>query len=405
VSRPVAALAAGAATFALVLAVSVLAWGDASSFRAHPGGAVFGQGARTVVVLLATGFVLYVCGLALLRHASASTGAVLALAAAIQLAPLAGPLLASTDAWTYWDYGRLAAVHDANPYVDHPAAFPGDPALLAMGSRWREETSVYGPAFTLVSEPLARAAGDSRSAAAWEYKTLAALAALVAAVLASRLARRAALAAAFVGWNPVLAVHFAGGGHNDAWVGALTLAALTLAAARRWNASGVSWVLAIAVKWVPIVFLGLHLLESRARRRPIGVAGLVSCAALVAAVASWRYGWRWLAAVAPLARHAHLETRYALPHRLQGLGVSREVALGLAAAALVVGLVWLARGAAHGHARLALSACLLLATTPYLAVWYLGWAVPLAAADDDDKLARVGVLAFSAYLLPQTIPL
>jgi hypothetical protein len=43
-------------------------------------------------------------------------------------------------------------------------------------------------------------------------------------------------------------------------------------------------------------------------------------------------------------------------------------------------------------------------TTPYLVVWYLGWAVPLAAVDEDDRLARAGVLVLCAYLLPQTIP-
>jgi hypothetical protein len=185
----------------------------------------------------------------------------------------------------------------------------------------------------------------------------------------------------------------------------LTLAALALAVARRWNSAGAAWALAIAVKWVPIVFLVLHLLERRARRRPLGVAGLLVTAGVVAVLASWRYGWRWLAAVVPLARNAQLETRYSFPHRLQALGLPRDAALALAATVLAVGLLWLAREAAHGRARLALAACVLLVTTPYLAVWYLGWAVPLAAADDDDRLARIGTLALSAYLLPQTIPL
>src|SRR5207247_639212 len=131
---------------------------------------------------------------------------------------------------------------------------------------------------------------------------------------------------------------------------------------------------------------GLHLLARRARRRPLGVAGLVLTAAVVAALASWRYEWRWLGAVAPLARNAQLETQYSFPHRLQALGLPRDASLALAAAMLAVGLAWLAREAAHGRARLALAACILLVTTPYLAVWYLGWAVPLAAADDDDRL-------------------
>ena len=38
-----------------------------------------------------------------------------------------------------------------------------------------------------------------------------------------------------------------------------------------------------------------------------------------------------------------------------------------------------------------------------LVVWYLGWVVPLAAAEDDD--AAIGIsLLLCAYLLPQTIP-
>ena len=65
----------------------------------------------------------------------------------------------------------------------------------------------------------------------------------------------------------------------------------------------------------------------------------------------------------------------------------------------------LTRRALRGHARLGLAACLLLATTPYLAVWYLGWAVPLAAADDETDVPLAVAVIFSAYLLPQTIPL
>jgi hypothetical protein len=60
-------------------------------------------------------------------------------------------------------------------------------------------------------------------------------------------------------------------------------------------------------------------------------------------------------------------------------------------------------GRDRGRARLGLAACLVLATTPYLAVWYLGWAVPLAAADDDDAAIGISIL-LCAYLLPQTIP-
>jgi hypothetical protein len=72
--------------------------------------------------------------------------------------------------------------------------------------------------------------------------------------------------------------------------------------------------------------------------------------------------------------------------------------------AFAIGLLLLARQALRGRARLSLAACLVLAVTPYLVVWYLAWAVPVAAADEE-RWGRLGCLAFSAYLLPQTIPL
>ena len=342
--------------------------------------------------------------LALLVVARTRLAVVAALAAAIQLAPLTAPLLLSTDAWTYWLYGRIAAVHDANPYVDEPAEFPDDPAFPWIGEDWRDSTSVYGPAFTLASEPLARAAGESEDAAAWIFKALAGGCALAAALLAARVSRRPAFAAAFVGWNPLLALHLAGGGHNDAWMAALVLAALALGASGRRQAAGVAWALAVFVKWIPIVFLALRSLEARAAGRRGGHVGLLAATAIVVGLATARYGVDWLQAFGPLARNANQETSYALPHRLEQLGVPDTLAVGLFAAAFLAAFVWLALEARRGRARLGLTAALLLLATPYLAPWYAVWAVPLAAADDD-RVAQAICLALCAYLLPQTVPL
>jgi hypothetical protein len=400
VTRARGALAAGVAVLALVAAASALAWRDGSPLRPSAGA----DGEPLLLVLLATALAAYLAGLWLLRGSAPAVGAVVALALAVQLVPLAAPLLLSTDAWTYWAYGRIAAVEGANPYRDPPSEFPASPAYPAMGSDWRDRTTVYGPGFTLVSEPLALAAGSSADAAAWQYKGLAALASAASVLLAARLARRRALAAAFVGWNPVLAVHLAGGGHNDAWVGALVLAALALARAGRPRTGGAVWAAAIAVKWVPVVFLALSALEARATGRRLGLAGLALGAGVVAAFGTWRYGLSWLDVVEPLAENAALETSYALPHRLEQLGVGDAAATAVALVALAVGLALLARQAFRGRARFGLAACLLLAVTPYLIVWYLAWAVPLAAADED-RWGRLGCLAFTAYLLPQTLPL
>lgn len=354
--------------------------------------------------MLALAFAFYLAGLLLLRRGPRALRAVLCAAVVIQLLPLAGPLLVSTDAWTYWEYGRIAAVNGGDPYVDTPREFPDDPAYAMAGADWRDTTSVYGPAFTLLSEAVALVSGSSAAAAAWIFKVLAALGVLACTVLAARLARDKAYAAALVGWNPLFAIHFAGGGHNDSILIALTLAALALAATGRRQHAGAAWALAILIKWVPLVFFALRAVAARAESRRVGHAGFGITAAVIAGLATWRYGIDWLRSFGPLVRNAAEQSSYALPHRLEQLGVPYGLALAVAGVALVVGLAWLAREASRGRVRLGLAGCLLLATTPWLTPWYAIWALPLAAAEDDRR-AQLISLGFCAYLLPQAIPL
>ena len=393
-----ARLAPGLLVFACVAGCTALAWPGDSPIVPQAGGALVGRAgwAWAFLGLLALAFVAYLAGL----HRIARGGVpvplrwVVVLALAVQLVPLGAPLMLSSDAWTYWMYGRIAAVHDANPYEDPPSAFPDDPAYEWAGERWRDSTSVYAPGFTLASEPIALAAGESHNAAAWLYKALAALAACATVLLAARFASRPALAAAFVGWNPLLAVHLAGGGHNDAWVGALLLAALAT------QAKGVAWAFGAAVKWIPLVLLPLQAL---ATRRRAGLGGFVVATSAIVALATWRYGFAWVDAFGPLADNARETTSYALPRRLSQLGVPEDAAIALFALLFAVVYLVLARAAWRGRARLALASVALLACAPYVTPWYLAWVVPLAAVEED-RLARGLALAFTAYLLPQTIP-
>ena len=351
--------------------------------------------------MLAGAFGSYLAALGLLERARPSLVAVGLLAVAIQLLPLCAPLLLSTDAWAYWQYGAIAA-GPGNPYGDAPSEYPGNPAYDHAGFAWRDTTSVYGPAFTLGSELVARAAGSSPDAAAWTFKVLAALGMLALTGLAARLARDRVAAAALVGWNPLFAIHFAGGGHNDSLMLALVLGALALAASGRRAAAGVAWAVGIFVKWIPLVFFALRAVEARAAGRRVDHAGFAVTAALVGALAFWRYGLDWLRALGPLARNAEDQTSYALPHRLEQLGLPHAATLAVAGLALGFGLAWLARAALRGRVHLGRAGCLLLATTPWLAPWYAVWALPLAAAEGDRK-AQLVALAFCAYLLPQTI--
>jgi len=64
------------------------------------------------------------------------------------------------------------------------------------------------------------AAGTSAHRAELGYRVLALLGVLAAALIVARRTRNAA-AVALLGWSPLVALHFAGGGHSDAWMIAL----------------------------------------------------------------------------------------------------------------------------------------------------------------------------------------
>jgi hypothetical protein len=350
------------------------------------GGRTHGQDELGVLflALLAVAFAAYLVGLWLIRHA-APFALVFALACAIQLAPLAAPLLISTDAWTYWSYARL---HD--PYRQTPS---DDPLSSPhAGAAYLHTTSAYGPAFSLASKPTALV--HSADVVAWIFKSVAAACVLAATWL---VARRRAFAAALVGWNPVVAVHFGGGGHNDALMVALLAAALALSEAGRVQWAGAAWSLGALVKWVPVVVLPLRALEARATGRRVGHAGfaLATLATLGLATVLWRF--HWLHALAPLAHDATRETSYALPHRT-------HLSPWFFVAGYAVAYAWLLRVAHRGRARSGLALALLLVAIPYLTAWYVLWPLALAARDND-RTAIVITLALCAYLLPQRIPI
>src|SRR5690349_1450330 len=132
-----------------------------------------------------------------------------------------------------------------------------------------------------------------------------------------------AFAAAFVGWNPLLAIDFAGGGHNDVWMMALVLGALALAARHPgWSGSG--WALAGSVKWVAIALLPLNLIRSARGQARAAAIGFVAAAAVIAVAASLAFGTAWFTAMGPVAqRHA----AWAVPSRLGALGLPGWLAL------------------------------------------------------------------------------
>ena len=395
-----APLAPGGAT-ALLLGLAV----TAASMHGSPlrPGAPELSDLPSVVFLLSAGAAAaaYLAGLVVVRRRRASVAGVCAIAALVQLLPLAGPLLGSRDVYAYWAYGRIADQHATSPYARRPAQFPHDPAVRSMAAGWRATTSVYGPVFTGVSSGLAGTVGHSAEEAAFEYRALAAAGMVAVVGLSTLVAPVPAFAAAFVGWNPLLALDFAGGGHNDVWMMAFVLVGLVLAARARPRLAGAGWALAAGLKWVPLAFLPLSLLSARrdaARRLALGFA---AAAAAVAAPATAYFGTGWLTAANPLRhRHAH----WAIASRLTELGLPAFASRAVVLAPLVVGLPPLLRAARAGRPRLGVTAALLLVASPWVLPWYAVWAVALAAVEED-RLAWALALALTAYLLPDRVPL
>ena len=342
---------------------------------------------------------LLVCAPALPRRLLG--GAIVALVAVFVAAP---PLL-SLDVFSYVSYARLEGLHDLNPYEFPPSSVPGDEAL-AFVEDWRDNISVYGPLFTIVSAPLAHLGVGG---AVWALKLVAGIGVLIVTLLVARLAAaRGAdprLAAALVSLNPLVLVHVVGGAHNDALMAALLTAGVAAIAVGRQLSGGLGLIAAAAVKASALLVVPFALIGGERRGRVL--AGLGLGALLVAGVGLLAFGSALDESLKVVGQNQSIATRASLPGQISreldlDLDAVRTVSLTAFAIALAGLLVWTARGAdwvrAAGWASLGL-----LAATSYLTPWYVIWALPLAAVARDRALIAATVL-LSAFLLRYQVP-
>jgi len=401
VSRRFIVAALGAAVVGCVLLALVAASNaiDTMSSPLSPAG----EWKHLLVVGTVAAFALYVAGIIVLRRGGGSLWVVGVVAVVIQAAALLGPVLLSRDVYAYWAYARIATAHHQNPYVDVPAAHPHDPAVTRMGSSWRETPSLYGPVFTAGSELVSASVGESPRSANLAFRSVGAASMLAILVLVAALGRNPAFAVAFVGWNPLLAFHIAGGGHNDALMMALSLSALLLARRARPGSAGVLWALAIGVKWVAAGFVGLVLLAGHLRDRRL-IAGLLGGGLAIAVGATALYGPHWLHAVSGVSNQARRTGSLGLAGWLGNFGLGHRATLAVIGSATLAAGGWLAIQAWRGSPRLGLAGVLAAALQGWLNPWYAVWGVTLAAPEEDG-LAQVLAVGLSALVLRDAIPL
>ena len=147
--------------------------------------------------------------------------------------------------------------------------------------------------------------------------------------------------------EPLLAMHFAGGGHNDAWM-ARSCSARSRAAGGTAAAGGRGVGARVLVKWVPLVLFPLRALEARddAAAR-VGHWGSRSRRVVVVGLATLALRLRVARRVRPArGQRARDDELRACPHRLEQLGVPEDLAIVLFARRCSrVAYAWLARSA------------------------------------------------------------
>ena len=343
------------------------------------------------VASIVASFVLYGVGAYLAWTGAMRLRIAVIVAVIVQAVPLGAPLLLSKDAYLYWGEARVFAVHHANPYVATPAQYPNDPSTPWVSESWRSQPTPYGPGWALASA--VPAATSSRLVAELAYRVIALVALLGCLLVVARRTGNAA-AVAFLGWSPLLALHYAGGGHSDALMMLFTVGAIALGTSS--IGGGVLWPVASAFKPFPPVLVPLELARRRLAVEPRWWAGIIGGTVAVFAVATGLFGTHWIRAA---TTGAHQTSPLGGVHWLTEAGLGHRYAV-VACGLVFVGVyaVLLRSAWRTGRGRLSLAATALCLLSSLLRPWYALWPVALAALEED-ALAAVAAFALSAYLL------
>jgi hypothetical protein len=386
------------------------------------------------------------------------------LVAALNLIVFAGPILISTDVFSYIAYARMGVVHGVNPYLHGPVAIAGDPVFKYVGQDWLRVATAYGPLYTLLSYPLGFL---SVTGALWGMKLYALIASAITLLLTWRVAARRGHDRVFallaVGANPLYVIYGLGGAHNDLIMLALMMGAVALTLGRpdvRENAAAaatagseghgrtpsagppVAGGAGPAPAPAPVLVPAAAGAESRSALREAGAGALVVAGALVkatvavllpfmilarrrlapalgalaalivGAIAGYiAFGIHGIDVVAALNRDSAFVSTDSFPNELAHLFGKPGVfpvdhdALKAALVLIVLYLLWRTwRGydwvAASGWALLAISV-----TSTWLLAWYVLWSLPLAVVTRDRRLLIATLCIQGLFIVHQTAPL
>jgi hypothetical protein len=336
------------------------------------------------------------------------------LIAALQLIVFVGPILLSTDVFSYIAYARMGVEHGLNPYTHGPVAIAGDPVFKYVGHDWERVATAYGPLYTLLSYPLAPLGVVG---ALWGMKLEALLASAGTLALTWRCARARGFdpvaAILIVGTNPLFVIYGLGGAHNDlimmlAMMAAVSLTIIGTSNGRR-EAGAAAWVVAGALTKATVAVLLPFMIVSRRRIAPI--LGTVAALALAALIGYAVFGIHGIDVVAALNRDAAFVSTDSFATEIAHLfgkpGVF-PVDHDLLKAGLVLILVHLLWRTWRGYDWVAASGWALLAisvTSTWLLAWYILWPLPLAVITRDRRLLAATLAVQALFIIHQISPL
>lgn len=332
---------------------------------------------------------------------------------------LFAPLPQSQDFYQYLFYGKIQAIHGANPFVVNPNRFWADPWFPWI--RWNAQPSVYGPAWILLSSSVARVVGGHLTLAFATLKL--AVLALDIGVMAMIVglgrqsddpegtAGRGLLAFA---WNPLVLITVPLAGSADVAIVAAFLGAMLARRRGRHGLATLLLTLAALVKVYALVGLVLHLVllarERGGRRTAAHAAGAAGLA--VAAYAPFWAGLSTFRGLIEASRITNLGLvgtiqRTILAPLLHRAGVVHwetvaPLAVRVAGGAMLLwAAVWAVRRC-RDERRLWWGALVVLTAyvlaTPWFFYWYLLGPLALVAVLPRNRLTYP-ILTFSATSL------
>lgn len=374
-------------------------------------------GYRVFLIAIIAAAVAYGLLLALVRTRVQDVGdritarwAAIGLVALLNLIVFAGPILISTDVFSYLAYARMGVVHGIDPYTHGPVAIAGHDAVFRyVGHNWLRVATAYGPIYTLLSYPLGLL---GLVGGLWGMKLYALLASAATLTLTWHVARRRGHDRVFallaVGANPLYVIYGLGGAHNDLIMLALMMAAVAFTLSDRDAAAGAVVVAGALVKATVAVLLPFMIL---ARRRTATVYGALVALLLCALAGYLAFGIHGVDVVSALNRDSAFVSTDSFPNELAHLfgkpGVF-PVDHDLLKVALVLIVLHLLYRTHRGYDWVAASGWALLAisvTSTWLLAWYILWPLPLAVVTRDRRLLVATLFVQALFIAHQASPL